>query len=180
MSFWDAAVTVIGGVVLTYAVLLVLLALYARRHPETVRMKEALRLLPDLLTLLCRLTADRTLPRGIRVRLVLLLVYLASPIDLVPDFLPVIGYADDAIIVALVLRPVIRKAGNGRLEQHWPGTPAGLVLIQRLASTATTIAKSVLLFRLAARPPKSAEAGWCGRQSGRTAGGGGPVWVSSR
>jgi uncharacterized membrane protein YkvA (DUF1232 family) len=101
-------------------------------------MKEALRLLPDLLTLLRRLTADRTLPRGIRVRLVLLLVYLASPIDLVPDFLPVIGYADDAIIVALVLRSVIRKAGNGPLEQHWPGTPAGLVLIQRLAGTATS------------------------------------------
>ncbi|MCU1522717.1 MAG: hypothetical protein JWN19_3102 [Arthrobacter sp.] len=101
-------------------------------------MKEALRLLPDLLFLLRRLAADRTLPRGIRVRLVLLLVYLASPIDLVPDFLPVNGYADDAIIVALVLRSVIRTAGKGPLEQHWPGTPTGLTLIQRLAGTATT------------------------------------------
>ena len=99
-------------------------------------MKEALRLLPDLLILLRRLTADRSLPRGIRVRLVLLLVYLAAPIDLVPDFLPVIGYADDAVIVALVLRSVIRKAGPGPLERHWPGTPAGLALIQRLAGTA--------------------------------------------
>ncbi|WP_211878459.1 YkvA family protein [Pseudarthrobacter albicanus] len=138
MNFWDAAIAVGGGVVLIYAVLLVLLALYARKHPEAVGMKEALRLLPDLLTLLRRLTADRTLPRSIRVRLVLLLVYLASPIDLVPDFLPVIGYADDAIIVALVLRSVIRKAGHGPLERHWPGTPAGLALIQRLAGTATT------------------------------------------
>lgn len=138
MNWWDAAIAVVGGVVLIYAVLLVLLALYARRHPETVGMRDALRLLPDLLTLLRRLTADRTLPRGIRVRLVLLLIYLASPIDLVPDFLPVIGYADDAIIVALVLRSVIRKAGNGPLEQHWPGSPAGLSLIQRLAGTSTT------------------------------------------
>jgi uncharacterized membrane protein YkvA (DUF1232 family) len=138
MNFWDAAIAVAGGVVLIYAVLLVLLALYARRHPETVGMREALRLLPDLLALLRRLAADRTLPRGIRVRLILLLVYLASPIDLVPDFLPVIGYADDVIIVALVLRSVIRKAGNGPLEQHWPGTHAGLALIQRLAGTATT------------------------------------------
>ena len=136
MNFWDAAIAVVGGVVLVYAALLVLLALYARRHPETVSMRDALRLLPDLLGLLRRLTADRTLPRGIRVRLVLLLVYLASPIDLVPDFLPVIGYADDAIIVALVLRSVIRKAGSGPLERHWPGTPAGLALIQRLAGTA--------------------------------------------
>lgn len=138
MNFWDTAIAAAGGIVLIYAVLLVLLALYAHRHPETVGMKEALRLLPDLLFLLRRLAADRTLPRGIRVRLVLLLVYLASPIDLVPDFLPVIGYADDVIIVALVLRSVIRKAGKGPLEQHWPGTPAGLALIQRLAGTAAT------------------------------------------
>ena len=136
MNWWDAAIAIIGGIVLIYAVLLVLLALYARRHPETVSLKEALRLLPDLLILLRRLTADRSLPRGIRVRLVLLLVYLAAPIDLVPDFLPVIGYADDAVIVALVLRSVIRKGGSGPLERHWPGTTAGLALIQRLAGTA--------------------------------------------
>jgi len=136
VNWWDAVIAVIGGVVLVYAVLLVLLAQYARRHPETVGMREALRLLPDLLSLLRRLAADRTLPRGIRIRLVLLLVYLGSPIDLVPDFLPVIGYADDIIIVALVLRSVIRTAGNGPLERHWPGTPAGLALIQRLAGTA--------------------------------------------
>lgn len=138
MNWWNAAIAVIGGVVLIYAVLLVLLALYARKHPESVSMREALRLLPDLLTLLRRLTADRTLPRGIRVRLVFLLVYLASPIDLVPDFLPVIGYADDAIIVALVLRSVIRKAGHEPLERHWPGSPAGLAIIQRLAGAAAT------------------------------------------
>ncbi len=137
MNGWDAFFAVIGGIVLVYAVLLVLLALYTRRHPETVGMREALRLLPDLLTLLRRLTADRTLSRGIRIRLVLLLVYLAAPLDLVPDFLPVFGYADDAIITALVLRSVIRKAGNGPLEHHWPGTPAGLALIQRLAGTTT-------------------------------------------
>lgn len=135
MNWWDAVIAIIGGIVLVYAVLLVLLALYARRHPETVGMREALRLLPDLLTLLRRLTADRSLPRGIRVRLALLLAYLLMPIDLVPDFLPVIGYADDVIIVALVLRSVIRRAGNEPLERHWPGSPPGLVLIQRLAGT---------------------------------------------
>lgn len=137
MNWMDTAIAIIGGVALIYAVLLILLALYARKHPETVGMKEALRMLPDLLTLLRRLTADPALPRGIRIRLVLLLVYLASPIDLVPDFLPVIGYADDVIIVALVLRSVIRKAGHAPLERHWPGTAAGLTLIHRLAGTAT-------------------------------------------
>jgi hypothetical protein len=91
MNLWDTAAAVIGDVVLIYAVLLFLLALYARRQPETVGMKEALRLLPDLPTLLRRLTADRALSCGIRIRLILRLVHLASPIDLVPDSLPVIG-----------------------------------------------------------------------------------------
>jgi uncharacterized membrane protein YkvA (DUF1232 family) len=135
MNWWDVALTIIGGIILIYAVLLVLLALYARRHPETVGMKEALRLLPDLLTLLRRLTADRGLPRGTRVRLGLLLIYLLMPLDLVPDFIPVIGYADDVIVVALVLCSVIRRAGYAPLERHWPGSPAGLALIQRLAGT---------------------------------------------
>ena len=136
MNWWDVLIAVVGGVVLVYAALLVLLALYAWRHPETVGFKDALRLLPDLLVLLRRLAADRSLPFGIRARLLLLLVYLASPIDLVPDFLPVIGYADDAIIVALVLRSVIRRAGDAPLARHWPGTPAGLALVRRLAGTA--------------------------------------------
>lgn len=58
------------------------------------------------------------------------------PIDLVPDFLPVIGYADDVIIVALVLRSVIRKAGHDSLKRHWPGNPAGLSLIKSLVGAA--------------------------------------------
>lgn len=123
----------VGGLLLIYVVLLVLLAGYARKHPEAVGMKEALRLLPDLLRLLRRLAADRSLPRGVRVRIVLLAFYLALPIDVVPDFIPVIGYADDAIIVALVLRSVIRRVGPTVLERHWPGTPTGIALIQRLA-----------------------------------------------
>jgi uncharacterized membrane protein YkvA (DUF1232 family) len=63
----------------------------------------------------------------------LLLGYLALPIDLVPDFIPVIGYADDAVIVVLALRSVTRRAGPEALERHWPGTPEGLAAIRRLA-----------------------------------------------
>ena len=130
---WDAIAAVVGGLLLVYAVLLLLLWAYARRHPETVSMKDALRLLPDLLRLLRRLLADRTLAVGLRIRLALLLAYLLSPIDLVPDFVPVIGYADDVIIVALVLRSVFARAGADTLQKHWPGTPEGLQLILRLA-----------------------------------------------
>jgi uncharacterized membrane protein YkvA (DUF1232 family) len=67
------------------------------------------------------------------VRLVLLLVYLVLPIDLIPDFIPVVGYADDAVVVALALRSVVRAAGAGAIERHWPGTPQGLDAIMRLA-----------------------------------------------
>lgn len=121
------------GLLLTYAVLLLLLWNYARKNPDTVTMKEALRLLPDLLKLLRNLLADKTLPKGVRVRVGLLVAYLLIPFDLVPDFIPVVGYADDAIVVALVLRSVVRKAGPEALRGHWAGTPIGLIIIERLA-----------------------------------------------
>ena len=59
-------------------------------------------------------------------------MYLALPIDLIPDFVPVLGYADDAIIVALVLRSATRRAGPDALAKHWPGTPEGLTALKRL------------------------------------------------
>ncbi|MEO5745680.1 MAG: hypothetical protein ABIQ53_13975 [Terracoccus sp.] len=65
---------------LVYLFFLALLWRYARRHPDTVSMRDALRVLPDLVRLLRRLAADKTVPSGVWVRLVLLLVYLASPI----------------------------------------------------------------------------------------------------
>ncbi|HMA46125.1 MAG TPA: YkvA family protein [Frankiaceae bacterium] len=73
------------------------------------------------------------MPRGIRVRLWLLFAYLASPIDLVPDFIPLLGYADDAIIAAAVLRSVVRRAGLEAVRQHWPGTSDGFAALVRLA-----------------------------------------------
>jgi uncharacterized membrane protein YkvA (DUF1232 family) len=72
-------------------------------------------------------------PVAARARLWLLLAYLAMPIDLVPDFVPVVGYADDALLVAWALRSVVRAAGPEALERHWPGTPEGLDVVRRLA-----------------------------------------------
>ena len=83
--------------------------------------------------LLRRLAADHTLPLSVRVRLWLLLIYLISPIDLIPDFIPIIGYADDAIIVAVALRSISRRAGPQALREHWPGTPEGLETLLSLA-----------------------------------------------
>lgn len=108
-------------------------ALWLRRPGDTDRLREALRLLPDVVRLVRRLAADASLPRGVRVRLWLLLAYLASPVDLVPDVLPVIGWADDVVVVALVLRAVVRAAGDDALARHWPGTAEGLGVVRRLA-----------------------------------------------
>jgi uncharacterized membrane protein YkvA (DUF1232 family) len=123
-------VAVVGGVLLLW---LVLLALLWRRRPDELTARDALRLLPDVVRLVRRLAADRSLPRAVRTRLWLLLAYLLSPIDLVPDFLPVIGYADDVVVVAWALRSVVRRAGSAALERHWPGQPAGLAVVSRLA-----------------------------------------------
>jgi uncharacterized membrane protein YkvA (DUF1232 family) len=122
-------VAVVGGVVLLWLLLMLLLW---RARPDELGAREALRLLPDVVRLVRRLAADPELPRGVRIRLWLLLVYLLSPVDLVPDFLPVIGYADDVVVVAWALRAVVRRAGDDALERHWPGTPAGLAVVTRL------------------------------------------------
>jgi uncharacterized membrane protein YkvA (DUF1232 family) len=123
-------VGVLGGVLLLWAALVVVLWLTAR--PQERDLRGVLRLLPDVVRLVRRLAADPVLPRGVRVRLWLLLAYLLSPIDLVPDVLPVIGWADDAVVVALVLRSVVRRAGGDALDRHWPGTPDGLTAVRRL------------------------------------------------
>jgi uncharacterized membrane protein YkvA (DUF1232 family) len=68
----------------------------------------------------------------------LLLGYLLLPVDLVPDVLPVVGYADDAVLVAWVLRSVVRNAGDAALAQHWPGTATGLAVVRRLAGLDST------------------------------------------
>ena len=133
--WWDLLFGIAAGLLLAWAVLIAALVVM---RPRGGLMRQALRLLPDVLRLLPRLAADRSLPRGVRVRLALLLAYLASPIDLVPDFIPVVGYADDAIIVAAVLRSVVRHAGVQALERHWPGTPDGLAALCRLTGLAPT------------------------------------------
>jgi uncharacterized membrane protein YkvA (DUF1232 family) len=109
----------------------------ARRTGDPMRLREGVRLLPDVLRLVRRLAADDSLPSGIRWRLGLLLAYLALPIDLVPDFIPVAGYADDVLLVVWVLRSVVRAAGPEALERHWPGTTQGLDVVRRLAGVST-------------------------------------------
>ncbi len=92
----------------------------------------ALRLIPDLIRLVRGLLADPDAPTSVRVALACLLLYLLSPIDLIPDFVPVIGSADDLIVSAVVLRWVGRRVGLDDLQARWTGDPAGFEVLRRL------------------------------------------------
>jgi uncharacterized membrane protein YkvA (DUF1232 family) len=137
-EWWQVLLAVAGGILVLWVALVAVLWWSSRKQPDRARLRDALRLVPDVVRLLRRLVADRTVPRGVRVALVLLLAYLLSPIDLVPDFIPVLGYADDAIIVAMVLRFATRRAGADALDRHWPGTPEGLRALRALAGLGPT------------------------------------------
>jgi len=123
----EAVVALVAGLVGAWLVLLV--AMLGLR-PRGSALKESLRLLPDLLRLLKDLALDRSQPRGVRWRLGLLMAYLAFPVDLVPDFLPVIGYADDVIVVIWTLRSVVRRVGVEEVRRHWRGSPDGFAALQ--------------------------------------------------
>jgi uncharacterized membrane protein YkvA (DUF1232 family) len=120
-----------------FAVIWLILAVTLRlAKPDEATMQDFMRLLPDLLRLLKRLAVDPQMPRRIRIGLFLLLAFVASPIDIIPDVIPVIGFADDVIIIGLVLRWISRTAGGDALAKHWPGTPDGLATLLRLCGLA--------------------------------------------
>ena len=123
---------IVGLAVAVLVTWLLLVAALLTVKPKGNRLAESMRLLPDLLRLLRRVAADPTLPKGVRVRLGLLLLYLALPFDLVPDFVPVLGYADDAIIATWTLRSVARRIGVEQLRRHWPGSDDGFAALCRL------------------------------------------------
>jgi uncharacterized membrane protein YkvA (DUF1232 family) len=123
----------VAALAVTWAVFVVALSLL---RPRGIDLREAKRLVPDVARLVRGLAGDASLPRGVRRRLALLLAYLAFPIDLVPDVVPVLGYADDVVVIALVLRSVVRRAGPAAVERHWTGTPAGLAFVRSLAGIA--------------------------------------------
>ena len=90
---------------------------------------------PDCVVLLTRLLRDPRVPRRSKVLVAALLPYLALPFDLIPDFIPVAGQLDDAILVAFVLRRLVRRVGPELLRELWPGPEAGLRLVLRLGGT---------------------------------------------
>lgn len=132
---WELA---IGAAVALAATWLALVVVLVAVRPRGGLLPEALRILPDLLRLIRRLAADTSLPTGVQVRLGLLLTYLAMPFDLIPDFIPLLGYADDAIVVTFVLRGVVRRVGQDAVRAHWPGTDDGFAALARLTGWSST------------------------------------------
>lgn len=93
----------------------------------------AAKVLPDLVRLLRGLARDPRVPRGSKWLLGFAALWVISPIDLIPEFIPVAGPLDDIVVVALVLRHVLKKAGRVVAEEHWTGDPAVLERILKLS-----------------------------------------------
>ena len=129
MSTRDWLLVSVGVVLALYALLVVALLVAGRRSSA----RAVAGFVPDCVVLFRRLLGDPRIPRRRKVVLGLLLAYLVMPIDLVPDFIPVAGQLDDAIVVVLVLRSVLRAGGPELVREHWPGPRESLDVVLRAA-----------------------------------------------
>jgi uncharacterized membrane protein YkvA (DUF1232 family) len=129
MNWWTWLLAALAISLLVYALFLVLLIVAGRRDDA----RAFATLIPDCIILVGRLLRDPRVSRGRKWLLVALAGYLALPFDLVPDFIPVAGQLDDAVVVALVLRSLLRSGGEPLIRELWPGPQRTLALIIRLA-----------------------------------------------
>jgi uncharacterized membrane protein YkvA (DUF1232 family) len=121
------------GLLATWAALLVLLWLV---RPRNVPLRELLSVVPDVLRLIRDLIADKQMPLRVRFALIGLLAWMVSPIDLIPEFIPVLGPLDDVIVAVFVLRYVQRQLGQAELRRRWRGSdPAFAVLVRVLGTS---------------------------------------------
>ncbi len=100
-------------------------------------MKQLLRALPDLVRLIAKLVRDPMLPRAAKVALAAVMVYLASPIDLIPDFIPLVGYLDDLLLASVLVDGLLNWVDRGLILKYWPGSADSL---ERLARAARMLA----------------------------------------
>ena len=121
------------GLVTTLAAAFVALIIAAvAAAPAGMPTADMLRVYPDLLRLLVSLSKDRRVARQVRWRLLVALAYNVQPINLIPDFIPVVGLADNVIITAWAVRSALRRSGAGVVLCHWRGSPASFILLCRL------------------------------------------------
>jgi uncharacterized membrane protein YkvA (DUF1232 family) len=89
-------------------------------------MKDLLLILPRLARMIASLLGDRDVPLAAKVALGALALYLASPVDLIPDAIPVLGYLDDLLVAAIVVDGLLSFVDRSLLLRYWPGSPASL------------------------------------------------------
>ena len=108
------------------------LVLLSVLRPKGTSLRELVAVVPDLLRLLRDLVGDRTTPLDVRIVIVVLVAWIVSPIDLIPEFIPVLGPADDVVVAVVALRYVRRRLGLRALSDRWPGSPEGFDVLARV------------------------------------------------
>jgi uncharacterized membrane protein YkvA (DUF1232 family) len=119
-------VAIVVSLVAAWALFILVLWVF---RPRDVGLAELARLVPDVLRLVRDLLADGSTPLSVRLALAGLLVWLISPIDLIPEFIPVLGPLDDVVVAVLVLRYVGRRLGHEDLRRRWRGSAEGFSLL---------------------------------------------------
>lgn len=129
MSTWQWSLVAVCVSMALYAI--GVLGLYAMGRRSAARGMAGF--IPDLLVMVRGLLRDPRVPRSRKLLLGALALYLALPFDIVPDFVPVAGALDDVLLVALVLRSLVKGAGRDVVEDNWRGPAGSLALVFRAA-----------------------------------------------
>jgi uncharacterized membrane protein YkvA (DUF1232 family) len=121
-----------------------------RDEDVTTRLKEYALLAPRLAVLIFRLVRDKRVPARPKAILVLLAVYLASPVDLIPDFLPGIGHVDDLVLAAFALDQLLNRVPEQYVREHWDGDDDVLQIVREILDISTAVVPDWLRKRLSA------------------------------
>jgi uncharacterized membrane protein YkvA (DUF1232 family) len=129
MQWWEWLLVSLGALAVVWAAFIGWLVVRGRREDA----RALASFIPDCIVLVTRLLREERVPRRRKLLLLGLVGYLSLPFDLVPDFIPVAGQLDDAIIVALVLRHFVAAGGETLIRELWPGPEQSLALVLRIA-----------------------------------------------
>src|SRR5215204_497800 len=126
---WTWLFWLVFALIILWAALLVVFWLV---RPKDVSARELIRVVPDVVRLIRSVITDRQAPLDVRVVLIGLLLWIVSPIDLIPEFIPGLGPLDDVLVAIVALRYVRRRIGIDGISARWTGTEDGLRLLVRV------------------------------------------------